>query len=175
MTKSPAPTKSSEPGFLAQMAATAGSVAMGSVIGHGLSSMLFGSGSSAAEAQAPEQEQERPYSQQRSAAGSCEQQAKGRDQVFFPPSFFFFVKFGVSRLFEMLGQGRFGGLLLVLGAAQGCTYLLFGLSLLSSQPLTRGHTYSAKQPLPRTSQVLKAKAERVNGYLAARVFCLSEL
>jgi len=35
--------------MIAQMAATAGSVAIGSTIGHGLSSMLFGGSSSAAE------------------------------------------------------------------------------------------------------------------------------
>ena len=39
------------------MAATAGSVAMGSVIGNSLSSMFFGGGSTPAEAQAPAQQQ----------------------------------------------------------------------------------------------------------------------
>ena len=60
--------------MLAQMAATAGSVAVGSTIGHGLSSMLFGGSSSAApaEAQAP------PVQQQQQGTGiSCEVQAKG--------------------------------------------------------------------------------------------------
>jgi len=42
-------TSSGQPGMLAQMAATAGSVAVGSTIGHGLSSMFFGGSSSAAE------------------------------------------------------------------------------------------------------------------------------
>ncbi|KAG1736108.1 uncharacterized protein EDB91DRAFT_1142876 [Suillus paluster] len=42
---------SSGPGMMAQMAATAGSVAVGSTIGHGISSMLFGSSSSAAPAE----------------------------------------------------------------------------------------------------------------------------
>ncbi|CAE6505240.1 unnamed protein product [Rhizoctonia solani] len=36
-----------QPGFLAQMAATAGSVAVGSTVGHGLSNMLFGGRSEA--------------------------------------------------------------------------------------------------------------------------------
>ncbi|PPQ77979.1 hypothetical protein CVT25_015446 [Psilocybe cyanescens] len=60
------------PGMLAQMAATAGSVAVGSTIGHGLSSMLFGGGGSAQaqEAQAP------PVQQQQQGAISCEVQAK---------------------------------------------------------------------------------------------------
>jgi hypothetical protein len=42
--------------MMAQMAATAGSVAIGSTIGHGLSNMLFGGGGQAAE-QAPAQQQ----------------------------------------------------------------------------------------------------------------------
>jgi hypothetical protein len=49
--------------MIAQMAATAGSVAVGSTIGHGLSSMLFGS---SAETQAPPQH----------ASVSCDAQAK---------------------------------------------------------------------------------------------------
>ncbi|KAF9475128.1 hypothetical protein BDN70DRAFT_996627 [Pholiota conissans] len=59
------------PGMLAQMAATAGSVAVGSTIGHGLSSMLFGGSSAAPAAEAA------PVQQQNSSAGiSCEVQAK---------------------------------------------------------------------------------------------------
>lgn len=59
--------------MIAQMAATAGSVAVGSTIGHGLSSMLFGGGGNAAatEAQAP------PVNQQQTGGISCEIQAKG--------------------------------------------------------------------------------------------------
>lgn len=59
--------------MMAQMAATAGSVAIGSTIGHGLSSMLFGGGGSAAAApEAP------PVQQQQQRSGvSCEVQAKG--------------------------------------------------------------------------------------------------
>lgn len=62
--------------MLAQMAATAGSVAVGSTIGHGLSSMLFGGSS----APAPVAEQQAPVAQQAQAAGvSCEVQAKRKD------------------------------------------------------------------------------------------------
>ncbi|KJA23138.1 hypothetical protein HYPSUDRAFT_40296 [Hypholoma sublateritium FD-334 SS-4] len=61
------------PGMLAQMAATAGSVAVGSTIGHGLSSMLFGGSSSAAPAaEAPPVQQQ----QQQGTGISCEVQAK---------------------------------------------------------------------------------------------------
>lgn len=61
--------------MIAQMAATAGSVAVGSTIGHGLSSMLFGGRSEPAPA-APAAE---PVNQQSSFARgpvSCENQAK---------------------------------------------------------------------------------------------------
>jgi len=60
-----------QPGMIAQMAATAGSVAIGSTIGHGISSMLFGGGG-ASEAPAPAQSA--PAQQQQSI--SCEVQAK---------------------------------------------------------------------------------------------------
>lgn len=64
-----------EPGMLAQMAATAGSVAVGSTIGHGLSSMLFGGSSSAPE---PAPQAAPPVNQQSYQQGvSCEVQAKG--------------------------------------------------------------------------------------------------
>lgn len=60
--------------MMAQMAATAGSVAIGSTIGHGLSNMLFGGSSSTpAEAQAPPAQQQ----QQFQSGASCEIQAKG--------------------------------------------------------------------------------------------------
>jgi len=54
-----APAASQGPGLMGQMAATAGGVAIGSVVGHGLTSAIFGSGSSssnnndAAQQQAP--------------------------------------------------------------------------------------------------------------------------
>ncbi|GJE94835.1 hypothetical protein PsYK624_110100 [Phanerochaete sordida] len=65
---------SSGPGMLAQMAATAGSVAVGSTIGHGLSSMLFGSSSPApAEPAAPAQAPPQNY---QTSGVSCEAQAK---------------------------------------------------------------------------------------------------
>jgi coiled-coil-helix-coiled-coil-helix domain-containing protein 2 len=57
--------------MLAQMAATAGSVAIGSTIGHGVSNMLFG-GRSEAGAEAPP-----AAAQQTTNAASCEFQAKG--------------------------------------------------------------------------------------------------
>ncbi|KAF8155790.1 hypothetical protein B0H34DRAFT_658922, partial [Crassisporium funariophilum] len=60
-----------QPGMMAQMAATAGSVAIGSTIGHGLSNMLFGGSSAPAEqAQAP------PMQNQQQSAINCEYQAK---------------------------------------------------------------------------------------------------
>jgi hypothetical protein len=63
--------------MLASMAATAGSVAAGSVIGHGISSMLFGGGSSHA-AQATEAPAPAPPMQQTQTSGlTCEVQAKG--------------------------------------------------------------------------------------------------
>ncbi|EIW78508.1 hypothetical protein CONPUDRAFT_61317 [Coniophora puteana RWD-64-598 SS2] len=61
--------------MLGQMAATAGSVAIGSTIGHGLSSMLFGGSSSSA----PVEQQAPPVQQQQQTWGSgaaCEIQAK---------------------------------------------------------------------------------------------------
>ena len=71
----PAAAQGKQPGMLAQMAATAGSVAVGSTIGHGLSSMLFGGGQAAppVEQQAPPQQQQQNYQQ----GVSCEVQAKG--------------------------------------------------------------------------------------------------
>ncbi len=72
-----APTQaqtSSSPGLLAQMAATAGSVAVGSTIGHGVSSMLFGGRSESAPV---EQQHQAPAQQNTSSfAPNCEVQAK---------------------------------------------------------------------------------------------------
>jgi coiled-coil-helix-coiled-coil-helix domain-containing protein 2 len=63
--------------MIAQMAATAGSVAIGSTIGHGISSMLFGGGgSTAAETQAPPPPVQQQTHQQTGGI-SCEIQAKG--------------------------------------------------------------------------------------------------
>jgi len=61
------------PGMLGQMAATAGSVAIGSTIGHGLSSMLFGGSSAPApvEAAAPV-----PQQNFQGQGISCDVQAK---------------------------------------------------------------------------------------------------
>ena len=60
--------------MLAQMAATAGSVAIGSTIGHGISSMLFGGRSEAAPAE--QQNQGVPQQNTSSFAANCEGQAK---------------------------------------------------------------------------------------------------
>ncbi|EJD51274.1 hypothetical protein AURDEDRAFT_149894 [Auricularia subglabra TFB-10046 SS5] len=57
-TAAPAQAASSGPGMLAQMAATAGSVAVGSTIGHGISNMLFGGRSDAAAPAEPVQQQQ---------------------------------------------------------------------------------------------------------------------
>jgi hypothetical protein len=60
--------------MLAQMAATAGSVAVGSTIGHGISSMLFGGRSEPAPAE--QQQQTVPQQNTSSFASNCEVQAK---------------------------------------------------------------------------------------------------
>ncbi|KAK2461238.1 hypothetical protein APHAL10511_006765 [Amanita phalloides] len=68
-----------EPGMIAQMAATAGSVAIGSTIGHGLSSMLFGSSHAAPaqEAQSPPvQQQQQQQQHQFQSPINCDVQAK---------------------------------------------------------------------------------------------------
>lgn len=73
-----APTQTGQPGMMAQMAATAGSVAIGSTIGHGLSSMLFGGSSSP-----PVEQQQQAAQTQAPAQGSglsCELQAKGSSE-----------------------------------------------------------------------------------------------
>ena len=61
--------------MIAQMAATAGSVAIGSTIGHGISSMLFGGSSSApVDSQAPPQQ---AYQAQQAGGLNCDAMAKG--------------------------------------------------------------------------------------------------
>jgi coiled-coil-helix-coiled-coil-helix domain-containing protein 2 len=66
--------------MLAQMAATAGSVAVGSTIGHGLSSMLFGGSS---HAPAPVEQAAVPVAPQSFQQGvSCDVQARGMWRVF---------------------------------------------------------------------------------------------
>lgn len=68
-------TTSNAPGLFSQMAATAGGVAVGSTIGHGLSSMLFGSSpQSAPPVEQPVSQAQQPYAQQHQI--SCEVQAK---------------------------------------------------------------------------------------------------
>ena len=78
------PGQPKQPGMMAQMAATAGSVAVGSTIGHGLSSMLFGGGSREASAPVPEAYPVQNQTQQSFSGASCELQAKGKSQ---PKSF----------------------------------------------------------------------------------------
>ncbi|KAF9652638.1 hypothetical protein BDM02DRAFT_3108698 [Thelephora ganbajun] len=65
---------SSGPGMLAQMAATAGSVAVGSTIGHGISHMLFGGGQNQPVEQGPPVQQQQQTFQQ--SGISCETQVK---------------------------------------------------------------------------------------------------
>ncbi|KAI0298698.1 hypothetical protein B0F90DRAFT_1632258, partial [Multifurca ochricompacta] len=60
--------------LLTQMAATAGSVAIGSTIGHGLSSMLFGGRSESAPVE--QQQQAAPQQNTSSFAPNCEVHAK---------------------------------------------------------------------------------------------------
>lgn len=68
----PAAAQSSQPGMFAQMAATAGSVAAGSVVGHGISHMLFGGSSSATSAEPAAPVQQQSFQ----SAPACEAQAK---------------------------------------------------------------------------------------------------
>jgi hypothetical protein len=67
--------------MIAQMAATAGSVAIGSTVGHALSSMLFGGGGGTdAQASSTQPRVEPPVQQQahqQTGGISCEGQAKG--------------------------------------------------------------------------------------------------
>ena len=72
--RAPPAASTGQPGMMAQMAATAGSVAVGSTVGHGISHMLFGGGGRAQEASdsAPAAHQ-----QTTASGGSCEFQAKG--------------------------------------------------------------------------------------------------
>ena len=72
--------------MLAQMAATAGSVAVGSTIGHGISHMLFGGGggnSQPVEQSPPVQQQQQTFQQ---TGVSCETQAKGSSYTSVPSS-----------------------------------------------------------------------------------------
>ncbi|CAL1699607.1 unnamed protein product [Somion occarium] len=79
----PPQAQANQPGLLTQMAATAGSVAVGSTIGHGISNMLFG-GSSARNDAPPapdnlaQQAQAAPVQQQsyQTQGISCDVQAK---------------------------------------------------------------------------------------------------
>ncbi|GAA5977584.1 hypothetical protein JCM11641_006870 [Rhodosporidiobolus odoratus] len=72
----PAAAPSQGPGLFGQMASTAAGVAVGSTVGHGLSSMLFGGGGSSAPAEAPAQPVEQQSFQQARMGGACDVQAK---------------------------------------------------------------------------------------------------
>lgn len=90
--------------MIAQMAATAGSVAIGSTIGHGLSSMLFGGGGSSAatEHQAPPVQQQ--THQQQTGGISCEIQAKGNISTHrLPIPYLTFLFF--KRLYKLPREG----------------------------------------------------------------------
>ncbi|XP_052212969.1 coiled-coil-helix-coiled-coil-helix domain-containing protein 2-like [Dreissena polymorpha] len=68
----PAQVQPKQPGLLANMAATAGGVAAGSVIGHGISHAIWGgSGSSQQQAPAPVQ-QYQPPAQQQQQPSACQ-------------------------------------------------------------------------------------------------------
>ncbi|SCZ98582.1 BZ3500_MvSof-1268-A1-R1_Chr3-1g05478 [Microbotryum saponariae] len=67
-----------QPGMLANIASTAAGVGMGSVIGHGVSNMLFGGRSSEA---APVAEPQQQSYDERRMGGSCDIQAKGEDRM----------------------------------------------------------------------------------------------
>jgi len=84
---------------MAQMAATAGSVAIGSTIGHGLSNMLFGGSNHAAPV---EQQAQAPPTQQYSQGANCEVQAKG---MFGLCMLRVGTKRRVPRFYQVLGEG----------------------------------------------------------------------
>ncbi|KAG8812288.1 hypothetical protein FRC19_003265 [Serendipita sp. 401] len=71
-TAAPPQSQTKQPGMIAQMAATAGSVAVGSTIGHGISNMLFGGRAQEAPADAGSNSMQ----QTTAGGGSCEFQAK---------------------------------------------------------------------------------------------------
>ena len=69
------------------MASTAAGVAVGSTVGHGLSSMLFGGGGGSSQAveAAPAAPVEQQSFQQARMGGACELQAKGELPALFLP------------------------------------------------------------------------------------------
>ena len=70
------------------MASTAAGVAVGSTVGHGLSSMLFGGGGGSSQAveAAPAAPVEQQSFQQARMGGACELQAKGEPVLLQPSS-----------------------------------------------------------------------------------------
>lgn len=103
------------------MAATAGSVAIGSTIGHGISSMLFGGGG-ASEAPAPAQST--PAQQQQSI--SCEVQAKGTSLIGLST---YRILTELPRFHQMLRKGRSPFLHLVSRTTQGSESLVYSDAL----------------------------------------------
>ncbi|KAK4702776.1 hypothetical protein P7C70_g3443, partial [Phenoliferia sp. Uapishka_3] len=73
----PAQMGQKQPGMMAGIAQTAAGVAAGSVMGHGLSSMLFGGGSSSAAAEVPAAAPQAQSFEERRMGGACENSAKG--------------------------------------------------------------------------------------------------
>ncbi|CAK8697308.1 coiled-coil-helix-coiled-coil-helix domain-containing protein 2-like [Clavelina lepadiformis] len=70
-----APAAASQgPGLMGQMAATAGGVAIGSVVGHGVSHALFGGGSSSAGESQPDTRYEQPMVQSQPPQQQAQQQ-----------------------------------------------------------------------------------------------------
>lgn len=73
-------TSGTNPSSTRQIAQTAAGVALGSTMGHGLSSMLFG-GSSSAATEAPAAAPQSSFESERRSGASCEIQSKG-EQLF---------------------------------------------------------------------------------------------
>lgn len=117
-TRQGTPTK--QPGMIAQMAATAGSVAVGSTIGHGISSMLFGGSSSTP---ATEQPAQQTQAQQPMGAISCEDRAKGELTLQF--NSVCLIDTCVPRRFQPVhGESRLEFLRMVSGPTEGRMFSL---------------------------------------------------
>ncbi|WOO80890.1 Mitochondrial intermembrane space cysteine motif-containing protein MIX17 [Vanrija pseudolonga] len=70
------PAQQKQPGLMAQAASTMGGAVAGSVIGHGISNMLFGSSRPAEQAPPPAEYAQQQQQQQQAAGASCDIQAK---------------------------------------------------------------------------------------------------